>query len=55
VVEEVEAQPGEYPPFVGYQLGEDDVECGDPIGGHEKEVGVIDLEDLPDLPRGDVW
>jgi hypothetical protein len=54
-VEEVEAEPGEHPTLVGDGLVEDYVIGRDPVGGHEEEVVGVDLVDLPDLSRCDVW
>ncbi len=53
-VEEVKGEPGEYPPLVGYRLGEDDVVGGDPVCGNEQEPFGVDLVDFSDFTGGDV-
>ncbi len=53
-VEEVKAEPGEHAAFVGDQLREDHVICGDAIGCDKKKVVGVDLVDLPHLAGGDV-
>jgi hypothetical protein len=54
-LEEVEAQTGQDSTLVRDCLAEDDVVRRDAIGGHEQEMVGVDLVDLPDFARCEMW
>ena len=54
-IEEVRRELGQHPALVGNRLGHDHVVRRYPICGHKEEVVGVDLVDLADFARGDVF
>ena len=49
------ANLGEHSAFIRNRLAHDNVECTHPVTGHQKQMLVVDLVDLPHLAFAKQW